>query len=182
MPAQRRPAMSAVRWLSGVPSPTRAASASGTTPSPETQPAPAPTSALSPPFAQRQAWHRGRARPRSPTGASSADSIANVGAAWASAPGVTGVSRAPAECGLARPAAERRRQVSRRPLVAERQARGSALPSHAASRPARKVDRRLRRPPGRAELAVHHDDARIADAHDAGAGRAARRWCGHGRR
>ena len=84
------------------------------------------------------------------------------------------------QMGLARTGGQRRRQRQMRLLFAEQQFQfGGAV--HAACAPARQIDLRVRRPPGDAELPIHHRDMRVVDAHARGAVRTAHSRCVRGR-
>ena len=91
-----------------------------------------------------------------PTGASSAANAASDGAARAITLGVTGDSLA-RRCVSLAPAASVADSVSRACCSPSCQAELGG-PVDAAFRPSGEVDLRLRRPPGDAELAIHHHD------------------------
>ena len=91
-----------------------------------------------------------------PTGASSAASAASDGAARAITLGVTGDSLA-RRCVSLAPAASVADSVSRACCSPSCQAQLGG-PVHPAFRPSGQVDLRVRRPPGDAELAIHHHD------------------------
>ena len=159
--------------MSGVPEATSAASRNGTLLSPiRTWPPPARRLNRM----ARSARLASRSNVASPpTGASSAPNAASDGAARAITLGVTGDSLA-RRCVSLAPAASVADSVSRACCSPTARAKLGG-PVHPAFRPSGEVDLRLRRPPGEAEVAIHHHDPRVVDAHDDGAVRTARSSC-----